>query len=307
MSRSGDPILTPGDDYEFPRSYTALGRDALLAMRPGAGVSAMTSLAQLARRQAEEPVLPLTALVFHCSRCGSTLLGRLFQHAPGTRVFAEPEALPQFLHAHSAALLCGEGAGELKAFLRAFGLAPRPGETRLVIKLTSLSIAYLPVFRACFPAVPFIYLLRDPVEVVQSLSRHLPGFLHDRRRDAMAELFGHPAAAIQGLTPSEWLAWYVAQNLRVAFAHRGEFSHVVDHRNLRAGYFEIVRAITGAAPSLDDATVRQTLTDHSKGERRPFLQPADTDLAVLRPLVTPLAGPAYARWLEMLPRPEQPR
>lgn len=296
MSRSGDPILTPGDDYEFPRSYTSLGRDSLVAMRTDSGLAAMTSLAQLARREAEEPVLPLGALVFHCSRCGSTLLSRLFQHAPGTRVFAEPEALPHYLHAHSAALLRGEGADELRTFIRAFGLAPRPGEKRLVLKLTSLSIAYLPVFRACFPAVPFIYLLRDPVEVVQSLSRHLPGFLHDRRRNMLAELFGQPPPGVQSLTPPQWLAWYVAQNLRVAFSHRREFFRVVDHRHLERGYLEAVNATTGATLSSDAPAIRETLGEHSKGARRPFVQPADTELDTLRPTVTPVAGQDYLRW-----------
>ncbi len=296
MSHSGDPILTPGEDHEFPRSYVSLGRDALLAMRPDAGATSLTSLGQLARRQGEEPVLPLAALVFHCSRCGSTLFSRLFQHAAGTRVFAEPEALPRFLHAHSAALVRGEGATELRTFIQAFGLSPRPAEKRLVLKLTSLSTAYLPVFRAAFPGVPFIYLLREPVGVVQSLRRHPPGFLHDAGRDSLARLFGPSPPSVQGLPPPEWFAWYVAQNQNLAFRHRDEFFRVIDHRCRQAAYLEAVTATTTEKLSDDDPDIQRTLGEHSKGARRPFVPPAGAELDPLRAAVEPIAGPAYARW-----------
>lgn len=274
MSRAADdPVLTPGDDFEYPRAYFSLGADALVSMRgegSAASAGALVSLAQLEARTRDEPVLRVAALIFHCSRCGSTLLARLFRLDGTIRVYAEPEALPQFLQANSAALQRGEKSSELGTFIRSFGLTPRAQEKSLILKLTSLSLAYLPAFRRCFPGVPFIYLLRDPVEVVASLQRHEPGFLNDRRRETVTRLFAGVDGATQGLDRVQWLAWYVAANLRQAWAARDEFDDVIDHARLQPDYLELVNRIGAGRLTLAAPDVQRTLAQHSKGPRRAF-------------------------------------
>ena len=45
---------------------------------------------------------------------------------------------------------------------------PRGGERRSFLKLDSWHMLALPLFRAAFPSVPWIYLFRDPAEVLVS-------------------------------------------------------------------------------------------------------------------------------------------
>ena len=127
------------DDLVYPRELHALGGDSLVATQPDAARvppdRRFQSLRELALRVEREPVLPVRALVFHCSRCGSTLLARLFAAEGSSRVFAEPAVLGKFLWTHSNQLARGEMNRELAAFVHAFGLSPKPSERGLVIKV----------------------------------------------------------------------------------------------------------------------------------------------------------------------------
>ncbi len=112
-------------------------------------------------------------LVFHLSRCGSTLLARLLASAPGHAKLSEPEPLDAVVQ-WAAALPPGpdgaphpDGVAALRAIVAALMNNLEPG-TRAFFKLDCWHIAALPLFRAAFPTVPWLFLYRDPLEVAVS-------------------------------------------------------------------------------------------------------------------------------------------
>lgn len=288
------------DDREYPRNFYSLGADSLVVTRPqdpkAPLESSVHSWESLKRRLETEPYLPVEALIFHCSRCGSTLLNRFFEIDASNRAFAEPEALLKYLIANAQQLSAGV-AGELATLVRAFGLSPRVAEKRTIIKLNSHALLYLPLFRACFPNVPFIYLLRDPVEVVASLRALPPTFLHDTERAKMAESLGVPASEVQKYSQVEWFAWYVAQNLRLALRHATEFSHVADYGDRRTRYLAIVNEISRQNRSWDDPEVTLVRGRHSKNPASAFVDTANSvDRSELAQIISPIVGDAYKLW-----------
>lgn len=292
------------DDLVYPRELHAIGADALVATRPDAAQlppeRRFQSLRELADRVEREPVLPLRALVFHCSRCGSTLLARLFVAEGSSRVFAEPEVLGKFFWSYAGQLARGEMRRELAAFVRAFGLEPKPGERGLVIKLPSWALRFIGPLRACFPGTPFAYLLRDPVEVVASISGYRPGFLRDENRDTIATAFGGDPEAVRHLQPAEWHAWYVDRNLRLALQHASEFNAVIDHARFAEESVRWVNAMTSARLAPDRSDVGRLLSRHAKSPAQTYQPDAVGSDADLAKLVTPLAGEAYRLWQRRL-------
>lgn len=140
-----------------------------------------TSLAELEAWAAASPGIPPTGFVFHVSRCGSTLLASLLGRLPDALVLSEPGPVDAVIRA-GARLGRERQIALLRAMVSALGQARAPGQHQLFVKFDAWNTLQLPLIRAAFPEVPWIFLYRDPVEVlVSALARRgvhtVPGFL----------------------------------------------------------------------------------------------------------------------------------
>lgn len=105
-------------------------------------------------------------LIFHMSRCGSTLAAQMLAAVPDHHVVSEPAPLDDVIQWAS---ISGESRGQqvqmLRAAISAIGRRPH---RRFFVKLDSWHTLALPLFRAAFPDTPWIFLFRDPIEVMVS-------------------------------------------------------------------------------------------------------------------------------------------
>lgn len=114
---------------------------------------------------------PLAGLVFHMSRCGSTLVSQMLGAVPGTLSLSEPGPLDSVVRlAVAGRLPRGQAVAALRATASALARRRR-GEAAAVIKLDSWHVLALPLLREAFPGVPWVYLFREPVEVLVSHMR----------------------------------------------------------------------------------------------------------------------------------------
>lgn len=126
----------------------------------------------------------LDGLIFHMSRCGSTLVTQSLAALPGTLALSEPPPLDEVVQLCQAR---GDFDPQVKlALMRAMvsvltmGVGD-PSETRRrFIKTDCWHAGALPLFRAAFPDTPWICLFRDPLDVLNSHeampgSQTLPG------------------------------------------------------------------------------------------------------------------------------------
>jgi len=112
-------------------------------------------------------------LIFHMSRCGSTLVSQMLAAMPGGIVVSEApplDAVVQMVHSHPEAPL-EQRVALLRGMAAALG-RDRFGKRRhYVIKTDSWHSLALPLFRAAFPDTPWVFLFRDPTEVMVSQMR----------------------------------------------------------------------------------------------------------------------------------------
>jgi len=127
----------------------------------------------------ERSALPLAGLVLHESRCGSTLVAQSLKAWPGTRVVGEPALLDTALFA----ALAGHDPGWLlfRGTLAAL-CQPAGDDVRVIVKLDAWHALALGTLRARMPAVPWLFVYRDPLEVLVSHAREpgrhtVPGML----------------------------------------------------------------------------------------------------------------------------------
>lgn len=164
-----------------------------------------TPLAGLLAWQQASPGVAPRAFIHHASRCGSTLLAQLLAGIDRHIVLSEPPPLDSLLRAHFAdAPAPGQQAAWVGALLSAFAQPRRGVEEGLVVKLDAWNIFEADFLHRLYPTTPWIFLYRDPLEIVVSQLRQpgthtVPGLLGP---SALA----FPPEQAAGMSPEEFAA-----------------------------------------------------------------------------------------------------
>ena len=129
-----------------------------------------TPLTVLEERAATHPGIPPTGFIFHMSRCGSTLMAQMLAACPENVVVSEGWPLDSVLYADAwhGQVTAGDRRRWLDAMIRALGQPRAGGERRYFVKFDARHALDLPLVRSAFPKVPWIFVYRDPVEVMVS-------------------------------------------------------------------------------------------------------------------------------------------
>ena len=126
-----------------------------------------TSTEEMVAWGVEHPGVPLRGLIFHLSRCGSTLLSQQLAELPRNIVASEPAPLDSMLRAR---LKLPELPREtqvqwVRAVVAALGQS-RNGEEGLYIKMDCWDTHEIDLMLEAFPDTPWIFLYREPEEVM---------------------------------------------------------------------------------------------------------------------------------------------
>jgi hypothetical protein len=183
-----------------------------------------TGLGALARWSQTLPTIQPTGFIFHVSRCGSTLAAQMLAASPANIVVSEAMAIDAVVRLDPAqAGSDEEHAALLRAMIGTLGQRRAPEAQRYFIKLDCWHTRALPLFRRAFPETPWVFLYREPREVMVSQMRQRgrqmvpdfvsPGFLGIRPPergpdgDYCARVLGAICeAALEGLAGSGGLA-----------------------------------------------------------------------------------------------------
>lgn len=171
-----DPSSVPM--FRFLQQKSPQCRESNLVRAP------LKEIADLARdldeqndRSPTSPEVPkplnFTGIVFHESRCGSTLVANTLigMNPEKHRVYSEsPPPI-------TAMKVCGEdfewcsidqAAAVLQDVLYLMGRTNDPQEERVFFKIQSVGSRSIEVFRRAFPTTPWLFVYRDPVQVMMS-------------------------------------------------------------------------------------------------------------------------------------------
>ena len=125
--------------------------------------------------------------IFHMARCGSTLAARMLGRVAGVRMISEAEPINSLLAHRRPALAREERVRLLRLVVRALG----GGGGRAVVKFSSWNVHHLALVREAFPAVPWVWLHREPGPVLASLLARPAGWMELRFKPRLAaELLG---------------------------------------------------------------------------------------------------------------------
>jgi hypothetical protein len=204
-------------------------------------------------------------LVFHMSRCGSTLVSEILAEAPANRVVAEAEPIDSAIRLASSDPGIGQDGhvAAVRATVAALGDDPKRETRRYFVKLDCWHTLALPLLRAAFPATPWCFVYRDPVEVLVSHARRpgmhvVPGLLPP-------ELFGFSPDE-QAMPGPEYAARVLARIGEAVLEHWDVGGGLlVDYRELPDAVFTRILPHFGAEP---DTAERQAMDAASRRDAK---------------------------------------
>lgn len=217
-----------------------------------------------------EGVVPLTpaGIIFHVSRCGSTLVLNALKAAE--RVVGVGEAGP--FQVLMQAGRWATGHRELLGPLTRVFACYQGGPTRnVIIKCAVEEIAALPALRKIWPEVPCVVLIRNPIEVIVSNAQRPPRWTSAELR----KWFGDPPPDLDFQSSADYIAWVTGQFCSAALAVVDSRCWVVDYASLSldvvrriARYFNLV--FSGAG----EQHFQEAFRTHAKS-RQVFTQDAE--------------------------------
>ncbi|MEA2212136.1 MAG: hypothetical protein QOF83_2084 [Solirubrobacteraceae bacterium] len=250
-----------------------------------------TSPAALADRTGECAPPPVTGLIFHTSRCGSTLVCRLLAQLAATVVLVEPPIIDEILRAEATQ---GQRRRFLGWALSALARPHTPGHHRVIIKLDAWSTRDLPVIRGVLPETPWVFLYRDPAAVVASQLR-LPG-MPGAPGVLAPELFGLDLPTALAMPREEYCARVVGTVCEDALAHLGNGGLPVNYDRLpQAVMDEILPHFQIPARCADKARMGEIADLDAKRPYQRFDRAALAVTPTVRAASDRWAGAAFAR------------
>ncbi|GKS85150.1 sulfotransferase family protein [Acidovorax sp. SUPP1855] len=260
------------------------------------GFRRQTPLSDLLEWAQASPGLAPSGIVFHVSRCGSTLVTQAFAALDSHVTLSEPPLLDDLMRAN--ALLPGMDRAlavpAARAVASAWSQPLRPGHgarrSHLVIKCDCWATGYADQIAQAWPDTPWLFLYRDPLEVLVSQWQQRAAYL----------IPGGPLGVnLAGIAFDDALQMgleaYCARSLGALYEtmvqqFRPERTLLLDYRQLPSAILTEVAPHFGMA--LDAAATEQaelTFAVHAKHPNHPFAPDAQRKHSQASPRLHELA------------------
>ena len=235
-----------------------------------------TPLSQLGEIAGSQPSMRPAGFIFHMSRCGSTLISQMLAAAPQNIVLSEPGPIDTVLRAcFREPRISADQAGQWLQWLVAIWAWRRNPEAKNVfLKFDCWHALFLPLIQRAFPGVPWIFVYREPVEVMASHLKQrggqmIPGVLEPG-------VFGWDLRMAASMNINEYGARVLARVCAAALAQSGN-GKLVNYRQLPAVVWPALLEYWHVDYSAEEtARMLGAAQQNAKNPKRPFATDSQT-------------------------------
>jgi len=230
-----------------------------------------TPIEVLEQWQQARPGIDPTGFIFHMSRCGSTLASQMLKAVSTNVVVSEARPIDATLRAQFTVTETTDDQRItwLRWMVSALGQRRLGGEQHFFVKFDAWNTLDLPLIRHAFPDVPWIFLYRDPVEVLVSHfsnrgAHMIPGVL-------TPTLFGMDVQTAFSLRPEDYCAKVLASICAAALQHYRDGGRLINYRELPEVVPEsLLKFFDLHCTDVEIASVRAAAKPDAKNSSAPF-------------------------------------
>ena len=255
-----------------------------------------TAMETLEEWHVRSPGMKPTGLIFHMSRSGSSLAAKLLASLPRAVVLSEAGPIDALVRSHLRApeVPIKTRIDWLLWVVSALGQWRTGDEQHYFIKFDGRSTVHLPFVRQAFPGVPWIFLYRDPVEVMVSnlitpSAATIPGVTG-------LDLPGLPLSEIGAISLEEYTARVLGAICESASRSLpGELGKPIHYRQLPEAVWQVLPEHFGCPFTAEDAKrMRDVARLNVKDPEQRFSDDSESKQREASPYVRELAE----RWIE---------
>ena len=215
--------------------------------------------------------LPPAAIIFHVSRCGSTLVSQLLGLNPENIVLSEVPFFDELLRLGYREKK--DISSELKAAISFYSNRRNETQKRVYIKTDSWHIHFYQMFRELYPDTPFVFLYRNRAEVLRSQQKTrgmhaVPGVVEP-------EIFGFDIESMLQLSLDEYLAHVLEGYFQkmIDIVKTDSKTTAIEYRRDAVKMMQQIAAFTGTALSDNETElIRQRSGFHGKYPEQLFAE-----------------------------------
>ena len=204
-------------------------------------------------------------MVFHASRCGSTLIAQALAALPGRTVIGEAQPINASLHVRNQR---GE-RGRMGAAILAAMCQWRPDDD-VFIKQTSVNVIRGARHIADFPGANWVFVYREPVEIMVSLADSEAGWTRARHDPEGAARLLRVEEDLSAIEVEDYFALGIERMFRAALEFGPDKGLFIDYADLdREGVVAAVEHLGGEAVTEDGrALIEASMRVYSKDRTR---------------------------------------
>jgi hypothetical protein len=207
--------------------------------------------------------------LLHMSRCGSTLVSKSFALRADTLVLAEPGPVNDILTMQTPNVSEETRIRWLRWIVALLSRPQRLGQMRSLFKLDAWHARYLPVLTKAFPDVPWVFLHREPLEVLVS---HMRGFSYMMSAANAPAAMGMEVTEAVRIPRIEYCARVLAEILESVRRSDVPQSRLIDYRELPEAIWGRIAQTFGIRFSdVEIARVRAAAAFHAKHPQMRFV------------------------------------
>ena len=244
MLLDGVPVVCLLDMGEKPLTAPFFDQDVekRLAMNPGP-MRAVVDIASFIDYSARAETVPATGFIFHTSRCGSTLSAQMLAQVDRHWVVSEPEIVNDVLLLGDDVLAPSERQRLLAAVIRGLGVRKgAPPDSHFFIKFSSWNILAREAIESAYPHVPWLFIYRDPIEVMVSVLRRACGWMRTKRNGgALLSFMGFRPQEVAQLDDTEYCAHVLGLFFNAALTQSPSMRALLAYPDLPDALLDIVR------------------------------------------------------------------
>jgi hypothetical protein len=245
-------------------------------------------------------------IIYHVSKCGSTLVSQTLKQLDDIIVYSQPEALNGLLMPPHAC-----NPDELTQSLRGFGaLLARHAGSAYVLKLESWHALYCRELQRAFPTSPWVFCIRDPIDVAVSVIEDPdPGAWYSRLgsdANPFFDEFGLPQAAAR--TPGNYIALFYTRFCAAIRQLAPQTGRIIRYDSMPESIWSQIAPTFGLTVSAAELARMQRSTAYYSKDPRGAVSRFVPDSAAkrrriaadVRAAIEAKARPAYQEVLEMM-------
>lgn len=219
-------------DMHLRETFLEISAEERLSQHADA-LSVVTDLKLLETPDLYADALAPSGFIFHVGRCGSTLLAKVLSSLDRHIVIKEAEPVQQLLGVEYEEAFRDHRASYFQSLLNIYGHRRLPVHERFFVKFSSNHVKRLEMIRGLYPGVPWLFLFRNPYEIIPTSLEGPAWFIRNKNTAEGAFEAALPIESVEQMSDLEFSVQCELSTLRIAAENACDHCLFVDYTQLK--------------------------------------------------------------------------